>query len=145
MEGHPGPWGRRIRFLRDLVVAIGIPALGGMFWTLHTAQVNALEQQIAHLRETQFPRVAEIVEAQRRLYEQEKSVNVELAVVTAKLAADVLKLASDLELVSRPFGAEKEAEKILGKDGDAGSYLEWAGPELRKRANRLSRLLEAPN
>jgi hypothetical protein len=52
MKGQPGRWERRIRILRDLVVAIGVPALAGLFWTLHTAQVNALEQQIAYLRET---------------------------------------------------------------------------------------------
>jgi len=93
-----------------------------------------LKQQIASLRETQFPRVAKIVESQRKLYEQEKWV-------AAELADDVFNLASEIEVVTRPFGAEAEAEKILGKDGDLGNYMEWAGPELLSRANRLARLL----
>jgi hypothetical protein len=138
MKGQLGRWERRIRILRDLVVAIGVPALAGLFWTLHTAQVNALEQQIAYLRETQYPRAAEVLEAQRKLCEEERRLSV-------GLAADVLKLASELAILSRPFGTEKETEEILGKDGDFGSYMEWAGPEIRERTNRLVRLLGEPN
>ena len=130
-------WERGVRFTRDLLVALGVPALVGLFWTLHNAQVDALREQIASLKETQFPRVAEIVEAQRRLYERERWV-------VTELAKDVRKLASDIEVGSQPVECNAEIKKILGKDCDFGDYMEWAVPELLDRADRLTRLLGAP-
>lgn len=135
MTRESSKWERSLKAIRDIVIIGGVPAMGSIFLALHNAQVETLKQQIELLRENQFPKVNEIVKAQRELYDREKWV-------IKELADDINDLARDIEIATGPGECDNNTKKIIGDDCDLGDYMEWAGPELVSRSERLSKILK---
>lgn len=60
-----------LEILRDLGIVIGIPTLIVLWLRMNHARIDALKEQIAFLKQTQYPQALAVIQAQQSLHEME--------------------------------------------------------------------------
>ncbi len=56
---------------------------------------------------------------------------------TITLIRQINVLAKDIRIATYPTDCDVQTQKVIGKECDLGSYMEWAGPELERETGAL--------
>jgi hypothetical protein len=98
--------------VRNLGIIIGVPVIIGAAIYFHNAEISALKEQNELLRQTQYDKALALIEAQKKLGEQERRIVAETLVIINNTMVDVEKFTQFKNGLPEDFSTDTFEENI---------------------------------